>query len=481
MDKIIGRKREKEELLHLYESGRPEFVAIYGRRRVGKTFLVKELFKQNLSFYHTGLSPYDTSRRITARKQIEAFYASMFNFGLDEKACPQTWMEAFRMLGQLLDSQSDGTSRQLIFIDELPWMDTPRSNFLGALEYFWNSWCAWRDNVMLIVCGSATSWMLDNLINNKGGLYDRITWQIKLSPFTLAECRHFFEMKQIPMSDYSLTETYMILGGVPYYLNYFRNGKSTAQNIDILFFDKNAKLKDEFKRLFASLFINPDDYITIIKLLAYQHNGFTRDELANKLGVKSGGSLTKMLEALIASDFIVSYYPFGQHKILKYKLCDCFCRFYVHFIEGKTSIEPDFWQHNVNSPSINNWKGYMFEQVCFNHVDQIKQALGISGVSSEEAEWIVRGDNNEPGTQVDMLIIRKDNIVNLCEMKFLTREYAPNLDDENTLRKRIALLQEKISFNQTIHLTLVTTAGLKQNAHSGIFQNVITLNQLIKD
>ena len=478
MSKIIGRETEITELEELYQSDKPEFVAIYGRRRVGKTFLVKELFQHKMTFYHSGLSPYDKDRQITMHDQLEAFYANLMQYGMEESHCPKTWMEAFRMLGKLLDSQYDG-HRQLIFIDELPWMDTPRSKFLMAFDYFWNSWGAWRDHVMLIVCGSATSWMLDNLVNSKGGLYDRLTCQIKLSPFTLSECKRFFESKNIVFSNYDLVECYMSVGGIPYYLNYFKRGNSLAQNIDLLFFSKNAKLESEFVRLFASLFINPEEYMNIVRLLATRHVGFTRDEMAQALNINAGGSFSKMLEILVASDFITTYQPFGQkQKVTRYKLIDSFCQFYLRFVEGNNVSDEAFWQHNHLLPRMNVWRGLMFEQVCFNHVSLIKKALGVEGVASRESSWIVRGDKEKKGAQIDMLIIRNDNVVNLCEMKFLSKEYEPKADDELALRQRIATLQENLSFKQAVHLTLVTTLGLKQNVHSGVFQKVVTIDDL---
>lgn len=476
---IVGRKREMEELRNLYESNKAEFVAIYGRRRVGKTFLVKEMFQDKMTFYHSGLSPFDKERKISMRDQLEAFYASLQRYGMEESSCPKSWMEAFRLLGELLDQIDDG-KRQLIFIDELPWMDTPRSKFLMAFEHFWNTWGAWHDRVMLIVCGSATSWMLDNLINSKGGLYDRLTWQIKLSPFTLGECKEFFNAKNIMLSTYDIVECYMILGGIPYYLNYLQRGKSIAQNIDLLFFDRNAKLASEFQRLFGSLFVNPDDYMKIVRLLAKRHTGYTRDEITSNLGMTSGGTFTRMLESLVASDFIVSYHPFGiSQKEIRYKLCDSFCLFYLRFVDGHIRQDESFWLHHQNAPQLNAWRGLAFEQVCFAHVFKIKKALGVEGVASSESALIIRGDEEKRGAQIDMLIVRDDRVVNLCEMKFLSKAFEPKTEDEQTLRERIATVQELLSFKHTVHLTLVTTVGLKANVHSGVFQHIITIDQLI--
>lgn len=478
MDNLIGRKQEIQELENLYNSEKPEFVAVYGRRRVGKTFLIKELFQDRMTFYHSGLSPFDKKRKIGVSDQLEAFYTSLTTSGMSEDHCPESWAEAFLMLGRFLDSINDG-SRQLVFIDELPWMDTPRSKFLVAFEHFWNSWGAWRNHVMLIVCGSATSWILDNLINNKGGLYNRLTWQIKLSPFTLGECKAFFEAKNVPMSAYDLVEAYMILGGIPYYMNYFQKGKSLAQNIDMLFFAKNPKLNMEFDRLFGSLFAKPDEFKAVVRQLAKRHTGFTREEIAKQLGINAGGSFSKTLEALVASDFITSYTPFGKSKKeVRYKLTDCFCQFYLTFIDGQNITDTAYWQHNQNKPQLNTWRGITFEQVCFHHVSQIKRALGVENVVSSESAWIVRGDDDHKGAQIDMLIVRDDRVVNLCEMKFLSKEYDPQADDDLKMRERIATLQERLSPKQTIHLTLVTTVGLKHNAHSGVFQQIVTIDSL---
>lgn len=478
MSKLVGRKAEIEELTSLYESGRAEFVAIYGRRRVGKTFLVKELFQDKMAFYHSGLSPYDKERRISMRDQLEAFYASLMNYGMEESHCPKTWMEAFRMLGELLDSRA-GEGRQLLFIDELPWMDTARSKFLVAFEHFWNTWGAWRDRVMLIVCGSATSWMLDNLINNRGGLYDRLTCQMKLSPFTLGECKEFFESRNVVLSLFDMLECYMILGGIPYYLNYIQREKSLAQNVDSLFFAKNARLMSEFQRLFGSLFANPADYMQVVRLLGKRHTGFTRDEMVSSLGINSGGSFSRILEVLSESDFIASYVPFGKsQKEVRYRLTDSFCQFYLRFIDGQQTTDEAFWLHHQNMPLLNSWRGFAFEQVCFLHISEIKRALGVEGVASSQSAWIVRGGDDTQGTQVDMLIVRNDRVVNLCEIKFLSKEYEMNVDDEMTCRSRIATLQEHLSPKQAIHLTLITTMGLKRNAHSSIYQQTVTAPQL---
>ena len=321
MSVIIGRKKEIEELEKLYHSDRSEFVAVYGRRRVGKTFLINQVFKNRFTFQHTGVSPVDQeSEKNLMRTQLESFYYTLLSHGLEGYDKPKTWMEAFFQLKQLLIRFDDG-SKQVIFLDELPWMDTPRSGFLPAFESFWNGWCSGRDNIMLIVCGSATSWILGNLSRNKGGLYGRLTDEIKLSPFTLKECEEYFEHENIIMSRYDIIQAYMVFGGIPYYLRYFKKGFSLSGNIDEILFGRNPRLKDEYNRLFKAIFSNPEDCKKIIKLLSTKHIGYTREEISAETGIPFGGGLTNTLTSLIESDFIQKYTPYNEHgKVVKYNL-----------------------------------------------------------------------------------------------------------------------------------------------------------------
>jgi hypothetical protein len=281
MCEIIGRKKEIAELKRYYESGRAEFVAVYGRRRVGKTFLIDEVFHDDMVFHHTGLSPYDRRRKVTLKDQLQNFYFSLLRHGMEDIAQPKSWMEAFFLLERFLETCDNG-SRQVVFIDELPWMDTARSGFLTALEAFWNGWGNMRHNLLLVVCGSATSWMLDNLISNKGGLYGRLTGEIKLSPFSLKECEEFYQSRGIRMSRYNITQAYMIMGGIPFYMNFFNPSYSLAQNIDALFFDRQAKLGDEFDRLFNSVFDHAEDCMKIVRFLG------TRQCLCRRHGQGAG-------------------------------------------------------------------------------------------------------------------------------------------------------------------------------------------------
>lgn len=476
---MVGRINEIKQLTKLYESKESEFVAVYGRRRVGKTYLVKETFKGKFAFWHTGLSPYDRDKVNLMQDQLIAFQNSLTNFGLEECPPPKSWMEAFHLLEKLIDGKPAG-GKKVIFIDELPWLDTPRARFITGFENFWNGWAAKREDVLLIVCGSATSWMEDNLINNKGGLYGRLTQRIHLSPFTLAECKAFYTETGIKMSLYDIAQSYMVLGGIPYYMKMLDADLSLAQNIDALFFAKDAKLNDEFDLLFGSLFVKPEQYKSIVRLLAGRHCGYSREEISVKTGIQNGGNLTKQLKALTASNFIEKYVPFmGNTKTPCYRLCDSFCRFWLYFLEKKTHTDRHFWMNNVNSPVLNVWRGHAFEELCLNHIEEIKRALGVNGVNSAESQWAVRGDDDKEGTQMDLIIDRADHVVNLCEMKFYREEFRVTKEYNKKLNHRANLLMEGLPKRKVIHMTLVTTEGLVHNEYQSAFQKVITLEDLV--
>jgi len=476
---MVGREKEVSELLERYDCNEAQFVAVYGRRRVGKTYLIDETFNGRITFRHAGISPVESGDEPKGRpvkKQLQAFYYSLISQGMKKDHCPSDWLEAFFMLEMFLQKIDDG-SRQLIFLDELPWMDTPKSGFITGLESFWNNWACHR-NVMLVVSGSATSWMRDKLINNHGGLYGRVTLEIKLEPFNLKECELLFKENKINLSRYDIVQSYMIFGGIPYYLGYFKRGRSLAQNVDDLFFAKGAKLSMEYDRLFASVFTNPNMMKAIIKALKTRTMGYTRKEISALTGYTEGGTLSEALKALIVSDFIIKYVPFGYSKREEhYKLIDPFCIFYLDFIEKNGMIPETFWLSNVTSPPIITWRGYAFENVCFNHIEQIKNALGISGISTTQSAWTKMGEEYK-GTQIDMIISRKDNIVNMCEMKYYGEAFMVDKDYDSILRRRKNLLYEMIPKKNAVHNTLITTFGIRNNEYRWSFDNVITMDDL---
>ena len=344
MSTIIGRKQEIEELERLYYSDRAEFVAVYGRRRVGKTFLIKQALKDRFTFQHTGVSPVDQQdEKNRMRTQLESFFYSMLNHGLEGFKQPKTWMEAFYQLTQLLQKLENG-------------------------------WCNGHDNVMLVVCGSATSWMLSNLSRSKGGLYGRVTDEMKVSPFTLKECEEYFEHENIELSRYDIIQSHMVFGGIPYYLSYFRKGYSFEQNTDMILFGSKPRLNDEFNRLFRAIFTNSEDCKKIIRCLAKRNYGFTREEIASATGLPLGGGLSDTLTALAESDFIVRYSPYGKGTGEYYKLIDNFCLFWLKYVEPNQE-DATFVNDNFASDVMKGWRGVAFEQVCWQHIQQNRLSL----------------------------------------------------------------------------------------------------------
>ena len=479
MSTIVGRKQETEELLNLYHRRQAQLVAVYGRRRVGKTYLVRELFKDKFVFHHTGVSPLELRDANQLEAQLTAFNSSLIRFGAQSVARPKDWPEAFARLIALIDNVDKG-KRAVVFIDEIPWMDTPRSGFMTAFEHFWNGWGAGQDNLLLIVCGSASSWIQDNLINSYGGLYDRVNAEIQLSPFTLHETEKLLQMQEVSLSRYDILQLYMATGGIPMYLSYVQPGFSLAQIIDRLFFNRKAKLKNEFERLFNSIFRSPEQYMAIVRLLAKRQGGFSREEISQQTDIPSGKGLSEILRALEASDFIEYYKPFENNKRKKqYRLIDPFCLFYLDQVEGKERGE-NYWRDHENLPQLHAWRGRAFENACLSHVEQIKSAMGVGGVGSENAAWTIQGREGQRGMQIDLVISRSDRVVNVCEMKFVNTEFEVRNDYEMTLRERLNWMVSHVSRRCNVQMTLVTTYGLKHGIHSGIFQRVVTLGSLFE-
>ncbi|MBR0133586.1 MAG: AAA family ATPase [Lachnospiraceae bacterium] len=480
---IIGREYEIRKLNELYDSKSAELVAVYGRRRVGKTYLIDEVFEDRICFRHSGMSPdeeekTENKRKSRMKEQLEHFHRSLKEYGSKTEKAPESWREAFYMLEDLLTEKYDKSSRVLVFIDEIQWLDTPRARFMTGFEAFWNGWACHRKNVMVVVCGSSSSWILDNMINNHGGLYGRVTHEMKLLPFDLHECEKFFESRSVIMSRYDMVQAYMMIGGIPYYLKYFEKGLSLSQNIDRIFFSKSAVLKDEYSRLFTSLFTNSDIMKSIIEAISTKRRGLSRKELTNYIGITDGGDLSKQLKALINGDFITEYCSFGNDKETMYKLTDPFCNFFLEFVKKARNTGKNNWVNIEKTPQVNTWKGYAFENVCWNHLNQIKAALGISGVVTRESLWSKRGSEDTDGTQIDLIISRNDNIVNMCEIKFYSNEFEVNKEYHLILDRRKRLLQEIIPKRAAVHSTLITTFGLKKCGYFSDFVNVILMDDL---
>lgn len=469
---LIGRKKEINLLHEIQNDDSSHFLAIYGRRRVGKTFLIREAFDYRFAFQHAGLS--DSGMK----GQIFAFVSSLKDAGYEVKKQPKNWLEAFEYLKDLIRKSSE--KKKIIFIDELSWMDTPKCDLMVALENFWNGFASARKDIVLIVCASATSWMLSKVVHNKGGLYNRLTEQIHLRTFCLGECEEYVKNSGLAFNRNQILQYYMIFGGVPYYWGFLKKGLSLSQNIDRILFEKGAPLRDEFKYLYASVFKKPENYVKIIEALGTKKVGMTREEIINAAKISNSGDLTTKLEELESCGFIRKYYAFGmKKKNAIYQLMDCFTLFYFKFLKSQPTDE-HFWTNQINTPLVNTWMGLAFERVCMEHIEQIKVKLGISGVLTEVNSWYCKADldNGVFGSQIDMLIVRKDQVINLCEMKYSQSEYTITEKVDRNIRNKINDLITVSGTKYAIYPTIITTYGLVENSYSQEVQSVVTMDDL---
>ena len=474
MTELFGRQRETKLLDEYYNSHKPEFIALYGRRRVGKTFLVDEYFGRQYAFSATGVVDGDRN------EQMAAFVQSMRSIGYKGRK-PKTWMDAFYELTKLLDPRLKSAERCVIFIDELPCFDTVKAGFIRAFGHFWNSWAQKHNQVMLIVCGSATTWMIENIIDNHGGLHNRITHEMHLQPFNLYETEQMLKAMGVGWDRMAILQMYMAVGGIPYYLSLLNKGESTAQAIDRLFFKADAPLRDEHERLFSSLYRRPEPYLEIIKVLATKRQGVSREEIAKATEKFENGHLSEYLKNLIKCDF-VRYYYVRSKKIKKtdglYQLTDFFVIFYNTFLQRPITDE-HYWSSHLLSTQTSTWHGLSFERVCMAHIPQIKRALGIDRIGTEYYSW--RSNGGGEGSQIDLLIERADRIINLCEIKYSISQYALNKAEDIKLRNRQANFIAETATRCAVMPVLISTFGLQSNNYSGGIQLQVTLDDLFKD
>ena len=472
-DKIVGREAERKLLQRYQESEKSELVALYGRRRVGKTYLIRCTFRDEFDFSFTGM--YETSKTLQLRRFAK-------QLGVDET--PKDWFEAFDLLRDHLIALKKKTVT--VFLDELPWMDTRNSHFLEAFSMFWNTWPMGTSLLKLYVCGSSTSWMLNKFIGDKGGLYGRTSRTIYLRPFTLRETGQYLTaVKNFTLTHRQILDIYMIMGGIPYYLDMLDPELSVNRNIDELFFASNAPLRAEYEFLFRSLFSNSDRYRKVVEILSQKLKGMTRKEILETLK-SDGGSLSKVLEDLSACDFIRSYSAIGKKsKSCIYQLTDLFCLFHIRFVTNEREQDEHYWT-NLPEGMKNAWSGYAFEQVCLHHIPQIKNKLGISGVFSNVFSWNSGPFTDDDGTkwnggQIDLLIDRRDDVINICEIKYSSEQYVITKDYEHHMMDRISLFRHCTHTRKSLLNTFITTYGVKKNIHSTSIQKEVTMDDLFKD
>jgi AAA+ ATPase superfamily predicted ATPase len=465
---IIGRQKEINKLQRFYKSKKSEFVALYGRRRVGKTYLIREVFNKQMTFYLTGLA------NVGRKGQLSQFHAALLQYFPENEAlkAADDWFIAFRQLIAAIEKQNS-SEKKVIFLDELPWLDTRGSYFLSSLEHFWNTWASARRDILLIVCGSAASWMVKNLLNNKGGLHNRVTGRIKLEPFNLAETEAFFKHLGIVYNRYQIVLLYMVFGGIPFYLEQMDQGLSAMQNINELCFERNAPFRTEYHNLYASLFNKSERHIAVVEALASKKKGLNRQEIIKLSKLPDGGGLTRILKELEESNFIRKYQSFGKReRDSLYQLTDLYSLFYLNFIKNASSDDENFWMNAVEAPIFRTWSGYAFEMLCLHHIAEIKNALRIGGVQTAVASW------HAPTSQIDLLIDRKDQVINLCEMKFSIHPFTINKKYAANLRNKIGSFKADTKTKKAIFLTMISTYGLADNQYAGMVQNDLTMDML---
>lgn len=458
---LVGRRAARAILDSATRSDEAELVAVYGRRRVGKTFLVRTHLADPLRFELTGLhgAPLALQLRNFAVALGEATGSRL------EPAAPADWFEAFVQLRDVLGAGRPDRP-QVFFFDELPWLATPRSGFMPAFEHFWNTWASQQPNLVVVVCGSAASWMIQRVVRARGGLHNRVTRRIQLLPFTLAETHEYLLSRRIDLGHYQTIELYLALGGVPHYLKEVQRGESAAQAIDRVCFSPTGLLRDEYPTLFRSLFRHSERHDTVVRALAARGSGMTRQQLVEATRLPSGGTLTKLLDELTAAGFLQAIGSFGRRrKDAVYRLADPYCRFYLRWIEPHRSSADHIWTQRRGTPAWRAWSGYAFEAVCIQHIRQLKRALGIEAVETTESTWSHRGDDRGPGAQIDLLIDRKDATITLCELKFSEGPFTIDRRYAGDLRRKREVFRAVSGTRKSIQIAMVAPYGVTRNTH----------------
>ena len=468
---MVGREYEISRLRESLRSDKSELVAVYGRRRIGKTYLVRNVLNNHIRFEVTGLF------RGVKKEQLKVFLKELKKVSSKFRDIDKItdWAHAFDLLEKYIKSLR-GKGKKVIFIDELPWFDTHKSSFLMWFGHFWNTFCERRDDLLVVICGSAASYMIQKIVRNRGSLYGRLTYTLRLEPFSLAETKKMLESKNIYWNNYQIIHLYIALGGIPHYLNKVKRGESVVQNIQRLCFNPNADLVNEFEEIFESLFSHSDTHVKIIRTLGKVNQGITRDEVIKKTGLSGGGHFTKALDELIVSGFISNYTSIGRKKKMTlFRLSDEYSKFYLKYIEPNKNQGTDFWRSMSQKQSYISWAGFNFETICLKHVSQIKKALGIEGVYTISSSW------RSEGVQIDLVISRDDQWINLCEMKFWDKEYVINNNEANVLRKKMHAFQSFTKTRSIIALTMITTYGTEQNANClELVSNHLTMDILFE-
>ncbi|MBU3659751.1 MAG: ATP-binding protein [Flavobacteriales bacterium] len=467
---LIGREKEIQVLENALQSTHSELIVVYGRRRVGKTYLIRETYKKQLRFEFTGMY------KATTREQLKLFQKSLFDVSSKKLKAPTNWLDAFQQLKDYCETLT-GKGKKVLFIDEFPWLDNNKSSFLKAFDNFWNTYVTKREDIVVVICGSAAAYMINKIIRSKGGLHNRLTDKIRVEPFSLQETELLLKKNRVKLARYDILLLYMVMGGIPHYLERVKAGESVVQAIDRLCFEKDGFLRNEFKNVFASLFDQVDNHETIIRLLADVRKGLSRNAIMKKGNFPSGGNLTRTLHELEESGFIEQYAPYKGNNNALYRLKDEYCNFYIKYIEKNKPSKNGVWNKLQKQQSFNAWAGFTFETICLKHIEQIKEGLKIAGIYTTAGNWLER--NSENGVQIDLLIDRDDNVINLCEIKFYDSLFTLNKKYASELMHKEAVFRDASQTKKSIFLTLITVHGIVENEYSRqLIQNNLTLEHL---
>jgi AAA+ ATPase superfamily predicted ATPase len=474
MENLIGREVEKKILKEALHSQAPELIALFGRRRVGKTFLVRQYYAEYLAFEFTG------TREAKLSQQLQNFVKALGKAAGNDKLyrVPDNWSDAFDLLTHLLTAKVHA-EKAVVFLDEFPWLNTHKSGFLTAFDHWWNSWGTRQSNLVIVICGSAASWMIKNVVNSKGGLHNRITRKIRLLPFTLHEAAKYLEALHVNMERYHLLQIYMVMGGIPHYLKEVKKGESATQAIDRICFSKDGLLHEEFKNLYHSLFDDVTRHLKVVRALSANKTGLTRNQIMQEGGLSSGGTVTELLEELIESGFVTGWLPYDRKsKDTIYKLADEYTHFYLKFMENNRSHGSGAWERFSTSQSWRSWSGIAFERVCLKHIQQLKKAIGIAAVYTEESAWRYQPKTGK-GAQIDLLIDRKDFAINICEMKYTEKEFTVDKAYAGELENKRNVFKEATKTRKSLFLTLITTFGVQSNDYvTRSVQTTVTMDAL---
>jgi uncharacterized protein len=472
---MIGRKDVKRKMDLLLRSNKPEFVVVTGRRRIGKTYFVRTYFNNTYTFYHAGL------HLGKYKQQLSSFITALNAYFPEENILEiQNWFEAFNALKNALEKLNI-EERKVIFLDEVPWMDNKRSDFLIAFEHFWNTWASSRNDIFLVACGSANSWIQEKIINNPGGFHNRITAVLHINPFSLAEVEQFFLIKNASYTRQDIIRLYAVFGGVPFYLEQVNTALSIDQNIDNLLFDKKSTLANEFINLFRSLFANYNQYIAVVMAIATKNKGLTRQEIIEIAKLPNGGNTTKILDNLEACQFLRVYNSYGKKsKSQLYQLADQYTLFYIRFTYNTVAVENGNWLNLLNTPQVNTWMGYAFEQIVAWHLVHVKKALQLNNIYTETTNWI--GTFEDQKAQIDLLIERGDKVISLIEIKYSNTPYLLSKQESLFLLTRQAVFVKANKIKKQIHQVLVSPFGVVDNEYAkNSIQAIVTTEDLFED